>query len=236
MQRRRLGPRAGAGGGGRRRGRRPRTWSLAQRADVVVLCHKPAQLDAVAREIGSCREGIAPRRSSRCSPGRPGPPLRTAYPGRAGRAHDAQHARRGAPGRRLLDAPPPASTPAGGRRSARRFERLGTVVDVPEAQMELATAVMGVSPAYVALVAEAQVDAAVRHGPAGGAGAPPAVHRHPGRHRRAARRPRLRHAGRASRGHVARGRHGARSGALEARRAARGLRRRPDARSWDKEP
>ena len=36
---------------------------LAERADIVVLAHKPAQLDAVAREIA----GAARRRSSRSS-------------------------------------------------------------------------------------------------------------------------------------------------------------------------
>jgi pyrroline-5-carboxylate reductase len=44
------------------------------------------------------------------------------------------------------------------------FERLGTVVVLPEAQLDLATAVMGVSPAYLALIAEANVDAAVKYG------------------------------------------------------------------------
>jgi pyrroline-5-carboxylate reductase len=44
------------------------------------------------------------------------------------------------------------------------FERLGTVVRIPERQIGAATAVMGVGPAYHALVAEAQVDAAVRYG------------------------------------------------------------------------
>jgi pyrroline-5-carboxylate reductase len=44
------------------------------------------------------------------------------------------------------------------------LERLGSVVTVPERLLSAATAVMGVGPAYQALVAEAQVDAAVRHG------------------------------------------------------------------------
>jgi pyrroline-5-carboxylate reductase len=44
------------------------------------------------------------------------------------------------------------------------FGRLGTVVEVPEALIDAASAVMGVGPAYQALLAEAQVDAAVRHG------------------------------------------------------------------------
>jgi pyrroline-5-carboxylate reductase len=44
------------------------------------------------------------------------------------------------------------------------FERLGMVEQMPEAVFETATAVSGVGPAYLALLAEAQIDAAVRHG------------------------------------------------------------------------
>jgi pyrroline-5-carboxylate reductase len=44
------------------------------------------------------------------------------------------------------------------------FERLGTVIPLDEQLIETASAVMGVGPAYQALLAEAQVDAAVRHG------------------------------------------------------------------------
>jgi pyrroline-5-carboxylate reductase len=44
------------------------------------------------------------------------------------------------------------------------FGRLGTVVTVPEKLMGPAGALMGVGPAYQALLVEAQVDAGVRHG------------------------------------------------------------------------
>ena len=44
------------------------------------------------------------------------------------------------------------------------FGRLGTVVNVPEKLMGAAGALMGVGPAYQALLVEAQVDAGVRHG------------------------------------------------------------------------
>jgi pyrroline-5-carboxylate reductase len=44
------------------------------------------------------------------------------------------------------------------------FGRLGRVVTVPERLMAPATAISGVGPAYQALLAEAQVDAAVRKG------------------------------------------------------------------------
>src|SRR5205085_7370882 len=44
------------------------------------------------------------------------------------------------------------------------LDRLGDVVAMDERLIGPASAVMGVGPAYQALVAEAQVDAAVRHG------------------------------------------------------------------------
>src|ERR1019366_4488539 len=44
------------------------------------------------------------------------------------------------------------------------FGRLGLVVEIEERLIDAATAVMGVGPAYQALLAEAQIDAAARHG------------------------------------------------------------------------
>ncbi len=44
------------------------------------------------------------------------------------------------------------------------FARVGAVVRLPERLMDVATGLSGVFPAYVALVAEAQVDAGVRRG------------------------------------------------------------------------
>jgi pyrroline-5-carboxylate reductase len=44
------------------------------------------------------------------------------------------------------------------------LERVGRVVVLPERLMGTATATTGVTPAYVALIAEAMVDAAVKHG------------------------------------------------------------------------
>ena len=44
------------------------------------------------------------------------------------------------------------------------FERVGIVVDLDESQFEVATGLMSCAPAYIALVAEAQVDAGVRAG------------------------------------------------------------------------
>jgi len=44
------------------------------------------------------------------------------------------------------------------------FERVGTVVEVPERLLDVAGAVTGVGPAYWALFVEAYTDAAIRHG------------------------------------------------------------------------
>ena len=53
---------------------------------------------------------------------------------------------------------------AGGESAVALFERVGAVFVLPEEQMDVATATMGVTPAYVALVAEAAIDAAIRSG------------------------------------------------------------------------
>jgi pyrroline-5-carboxylate reductase len=44
------------------------------------------------------------------------------------------------------------------------FERVGHVFIVPERLMGAATATTGVTPAYVALLLEAHIDAAIKHG------------------------------------------------------------------------
>jgi pyrroline-5-carboxylate reductase len=50
------------------------------------------------------------------------------------------------------------------KRAVELFGRLGKVVSLPEGQIETATGLMSSAPAYMALVAEAQIDAGVRHG------------------------------------------------------------------------
>jgi len=132
---------------------------LAERADLVVLCHKPAQLDAVARELAS-----APKRPvASVLGGVSGAALAAAYPDR--------------PVFRLMPNTPVevcrgvvCYSPAAGvepeleARVRAHFERLGTVVQLPEEAMEAATATAGVGPAYVALMVEAQADAAAERG------------------------------------------------------------------------
>jgi pyrroline-5-carboxylate reductase len=127
---------------------------LAQRADVVVLAHKPAQLEEVAAEVAPHAKRVVSL-LARTSLEQ----LRAAYPG-------------------VTVARVEPNTPVALRQGvctlaaesddpdfARElFGRVGVVVDVPERLMVAAAGVSAVGPAYFALVAEAWVDAAVRHG------------------------------------------------------------------------
>jgi pyrroline-5-carboxylate reductase len=132
---------------------------LAAAVDLVVLCHKPAQLKLVALEIAQ-----APVRAvASVLGGTPVGRLQSAYPG--------------VPVFRLIPNTPVevrqgivCYSPAEGvdaqveAEVLALFERLGSVVTMSESQLEAAAALMGVGPAYQALLAEAQVDAGVRYG------------------------------------------------------------------------
>jgi pyrroline-5-carboxylate reductase len=131
---------------------------VATRADLVVLCHKPYQLESVAREI----EGQVKMVASVLG-GTPVDTLRAAYPGLPVfrlMPNTPVAVRRGI----VCYSPAPDVDKALEAQVIAQFERLGTVVTLPERLIDPASAVMGVSPAYQALLVEAQVDAAVRHG------------------------------------------------------------------------
>lgn len=133
---------------------------VAERSDLVVLAHKPPGLAAVAAEIRGCARAVASVLGGVSTEG-----LSAEYPG--------------VPVFALMP-----NTPVEVRRGVicyaeravgevdealelevlEQFGRLGTVVRVPEALLPAATALMGVGPAYQALLAEAQVDAGIRHG------------------------------------------------------------------------
>jgi pyrroline-5-carboxylate reductase len=130
---------------------------LAQRAGAVVLAHKPYQLAEVAAEI-------APHTSYVISVlgGVTLDQLREAYPGATvvrAMPNTPVEIRQGvtllADGDGAEDVRP-------------LFERVGHVFIVSERVMGAATATTGVTPAYVALLLEAHIDAAIKHGlPAG---------------------------------------------------------------------
>jgi pyrroline-5-carboxylate reductase len=138
--------------------------AVAQRADLVVLCHKPAQLDAVAREIAGEVKAVASVLG-----GTPVGKVQGAYHGVPVFGlipNTPVEVRRGvtclAVARRPAQDPGPA--PELEREVVALFERLGKVVRIDEDRIETAAAVTSVGPAYQALLVEAQVDAAVRHG------------------------------------------------------------------------
>ena len=131
---------------------------LAQRADVLLLAHKPAGLERVAREVGPDAKGVisilggvqlaALRAAYGATPVVrviPSVPVEV-------RQGVTCHA---------IDPDADAQLQA---QAVALFERVGLVVDLDEAQMEVATGLMSCAPAYIALVAEAQVDAGVRAG------------------------------------------------------------------------
>lgn len=137
---------------------------VARRADLVVLCHKPGQLESVAREIAADTKAVASVLGGtivgKVQVAYPGVPVFGLIP------NTPVEVRRGVtclavPRRLAQDVAPPLELE---REVVALFERLGTVIRVDEQRIEAATAVTGVGPAYQALVAEAQVDAAVRHG------------------------------------------------------------------------
>jgi pyrroline-5-carboxylate reductase len=131
---------------------------LAERADLVVLCHKPAQLQSVAAEAAPHARAVVSILAAT-----PLADVKAAYPDR--------------PVYRVLP-----STPVEVRQGAviladdveqdadldvavrELFAQLGTLVVLDDALVDVAMGLMSNAPAYYALVVEAQVDAGVRHG------------------------------------------------------------------------
>jgi pyrroline-5-carboxylate reductase len=140
---------------------------VARRADLVVLCHKPAQLQDVATEVAPRARAVASILAAT-----PLTALKRAYSEtpvyrflpslpaevRAGaivcaddpwREHEQQ-----AWGRQ----------PQLDQQVHDLFAELGALLVLPDELIDVAMGLMSCGPAYVALVAEAQVDAGVRRG------------------------------------------------------------------------
>jgi pyrroline-5-carboxylate reductase len=131
---------------------------LAQRADVVLLCHKPAGLETVAQDVARHARGVISILGAT-----PLERLKAAYPG--------------IPVVRMLPSTPvevrrgvschardPDADPAFEAGVLELFRRVGPVVSIDEGLIDAAMGLMSCAPAYYALVAEAQVDAGVRRG------------------------------------------------------------------------
>jgi pyrroline-5-carboxylate reductase len=127
---------------------------LAERADVVVLAHKPPQLHAVADELGGRAKAVVSILG-----GVPLAELRAAYPD--------------VPVVRTLPSTPVEVRQGVVLRAAESdaidgldplLDELGRLVVLPEALVDPAMVLMSNAPAFWALLVEAQVDAGVLHG------------------------------------------------------------------------
>jgi pyrroline-5-carboxylate reductase len=138
--------------------------AVAQEADLVVLCHKPAQLEQVAREVVPHAKAVASILAAT-----PLATLKAAYPGlpvyrflpslpvevRRGAVVQAADAEREAE---------LARADTVDQRVRELFAELGTLVVLDDGLVDVAMGLMSCAPAYIALIAEAQVDAGVRRG------------------------------------------------------------------------
>lgn len=120
---------------------------IARRADLVVLAVKPNKLEEVASQLSEASEIVSVLAITTLEQ------LRAALPG-------ADHLLRVMPNvavevrKGLLCAAGSASDDARGKLGV-----LGRMVEIPETDFDAATAVMGCSPAYLALAVEAIADA-----------------------------------------------------------------------------
>jgi pyrroline-5-carboxylate reductase len=131
---------------------------VARRADLVVLCHKPYQLEQVALEIAGETKAVASvlggTLSQMLQNDFPGVPVFKLMP------NTPVEVRQGV----TIYAPLPGVPADLEREVIALFERVGIVLMLEERLMEAAAAIFSVGPAYQALLAEAQIDAGVRHG------------------------------------------------------------------------
>ncbi len=137
---------------------------VAQRAELVVLCHKPAQLEDVAREVAPHARVVASILAAV-----PLDALRAVYPERPVYRFIPSlpvEVRQGAvvQAAEALGASDVDKAGAPDAAVSDLFAELGTLVVLPDALVDVAMGLMSCAPAYVALVAEAQVDAGVRRG------------------------------------------------------------------------
>jgi pyrroline-5-carboxylate reductase len=131
---------------------------VAEQADLVVLCHKPAQLAEVALEVAPHAKAVASILAAT-----PLDALKGAYPDRPVYRFIPSlpvEVRQGA----VVQAADGEQDLVLDAKVAELFAELGTLVVLPDALVDVAMGLMSCAPAYVALVAEAQIDAGVRRG------------------------------------------------------------------------
>jgi len=125
---------------------------IASRADLVLLAVKPNKLEAAASELGEAREVVSVLAAT------PLERLAAALPG-------AEHLLRVMPNVGVEVRQGVLCVAGSASEAARaQLELLGHVVELPEDDFDAATAVMGCSPAYLALAVEAIADAGAADG------------------------------------------------------------------------
>ncbi len=131
---------------------------VAQRADLVVLCHKPFQLQAVAEQLGGRAKAVASILAgvslSELEATYPGTPVVRLMP------NTPVEVQRGV----ICYALGSLVGDALAADVLELFGRSGKVIAVQERLIDVAMGLMGVAPAYVALIAEAWADAGIAHG------------------------------------------------------------------------
>jgi pyrroline-5-carboxylate reductase len=131
---------------------------VAQRADLVFLCHKPPQLQAVAAEVAPHARAVASILAAT-----PLTAVKAAYPDRPVYRvlpSTPVEVRQGA----VILAADEAQDPQVDAALRELLAELGTLVVLDDGLVDVAMGLMSNAPAYYALVVEAQVDAGVRHG------------------------------------------------------------------------
>jgi pyrroline-5-carboxylate reductase len=131
---------------------------LAERSDVVVLCHKPAQLDEVAAQVEGRASAVASilaaTPTDRIEAAYPDVPVYRFIP------NIPAEVRSGV----LCYAPGSRATQGPEEELLALFDRAGAVIRLDEALIEPAMALMSCGPAFMSLVAESFADAGVAHG------------------------------------------------------------------------
>jgi pyrroline-5-carboxylate reductase len=131
---------------------------VAERADAVVLCHKPQQLEEVAAEVAGAAKAVvsilAATPTERVEAAYPGVPVYRFIPNLPAEV-----------GRGVLCYAPGTLAAEGPEGEVLElFGRAGAVIPLDEPLLEPAMAVMSCGPAFMALVAEAFADAGAAHG------------------------------------------------------------------------
>lgn len=127
---------------------------VAERSDLLFLAHKPAQLSDVAAQLGGYSGTIVSILAAT-----PLSALKAAYP-----SATVLRSMPNIPVENGNGVFAIASESDQSPEAIELLEKLGAVVDVPEAEFEIATAIGGCAPAFLALFAEHLVESAVKRG------------------------------------------------------------------------